>query len=203
MPGLLAGVIGAIFTSVATVEQYKGEHNLYDVFGGRFNENEDGTLETVRSAGTHALVNIGFLLFTLFIALLGGSFVGFLVKHVSNIETDFFEDSVSFEVPKLETPYYFDKRGEIQRGNGYDSALIGENTYTRNLNTQTDEEGCVRNSVSVHRHSLNHAFPSEHDINGNMFRGRSSKNVPNFRNLSTVKSAQSSNEMYTGIKIGC
>eukprot|EP00002_Diphylleia_rotans_P027521 TRINITY_DN551_c0_g2_i2.p1 TRINITY_DN551_c0_g2~~TRINITY_DN551_c0_g2_i2.p1 ORF type:complete len:705 (-),score=121.62 TRINITY_DN551_c0_g2_i2:117-2231(-) len=106
MPGVLSGVASAVVAGAASVERYHGEAHLFNTFAGRE--------EWGRDAQQQAGVQIGFLGITLGIALVGGALTGYFVQFVEPA-TAFFSDGEFWEVPHLETPYYFDHRGEIIR----------------------------------------------------------------------------------------
>jgi hypothetical protein len=57
---------------------------------------------------------LAFTIITLAIAISSGFFTGYLLKVFSPSKKYFLDDE-SWEVPNLETPYYFDERGEINR----------------------------------------------------------------------------------------
>ena len=59
-------------------------------------------------------MQLAFLAITLGIALSSGAVTGLLLRHFNSPKL-FFLDNENWEVPELETPYYFDKRGEINR----------------------------------------------------------------------------------------
>jgi hypothetical protein len=62
-----------------------------------------------------ALLQLAFLGIALGIGLGGGVISGYIAKYFDP-STTYFLDDASWEVPSLETPYYFDVRGEINRG---------------------------------------------------------------------------------------
>ncbi len=74
-----------------------------------------------RSANTQALFQFYYILATLGISIVGGFFTAVVMKldffGTPQVEESF-RDAKYFEVPSLETPYYFDQRGEISRGPG-------------------------------------------------------------------------------------
>lgn len=64
-----------------------------------------------------ATTNLGFMFVTLAISIGGGVITGVIVNFtVAPVPAaNLFEDANYWEVPGSETPYYFDKRGELQR----------------------------------------------------------------------------------------
>eukprot|EP01114_Cavostelium_apophysatum_P019573 TRINITY_DN6345_c0_g1_i2.p1 TRINITY_DN6345_c0_g1~~TRINITY_DN6345_c0_g1_i2.p1 ORF type:complete len:781 (+),score=118.55 TRINITY_DN6345_c0_g1_i2:53-2344(+) len=67
-----------------------------------------------RSAQSQALHQFAYLGITLGFAIVGGLLTGLFVRLIPRPKK-FFVDDQHWEVPKLELPYYFDERGEIER----------------------------------------------------------------------------------------
>jgi len=124
MPGIIAGIVGFLVTAGSDKDDLGGDCVTSKVWGGRYSDASDccaspvATCIEVRSAGTQAGVQIGFLAMTLVNAIVGGIITGYLVKHIEPIRDDgakAFTDDENWEVPQLETPYYFDPRGAIRK----------------------------------------------------------------------------------------
>jgi len=104
MPGIIGAISGIIASRVADPTLY-GEEQLAAVF----------PLMAERGPEKQAAYQLAYLAITLAIAIIGGTLTGVLVKGFMAVKRNFFLDSELWEVPSLETPYYFDKRGEINR----------------------------------------------------------------------------------------
>jgi ammonium transporter Rh len=76
--------------------------------------------EGSRSAQTQALSHLAFIGITLVFALVTGALTGILIRSCTWCKSPdgelLFNDASYWETPQLENPYYFDHRGEIQRG---------------------------------------------------------------------------------------
>lgn len=71
-----------------------------------------------RTAAHQAGVQIGYLAMTIVNAIVAGIITGYIVKNIEPIRDDgakAFTDDENWEVPQLETPYYFDPRGAIRK----------------------------------------------------------------------------------------
>lgn len=53
-----------------------------------------------------------YLLVTLGTSICTGAATGYILRYIGNTTTQFYNDAEEWEVPELEKPYYFDKRGE-------------------------------------------------------------------------------------------
>jgi len=115
MPGIIGGIAGVIASRIADEGLYGS--SLNQIFIARELDPITGELGG-RSASMQAWYQLAYLVITLTIAITGGLFSGFLVKHLFKAPKSFFLDDNHWEVPNLETPYYFDHRGEIVRGGG-------------------------------------------------------------------------------------
>jgi len=102
MPGVLAGIIGAIGAAAASGtygdENYKNHAALVSAFPLRF-DYVNGTVVEVRSAGTQAAYQMGFLGLTLVFSILSGLATGFICKFVEPAEL-YYDDKEHFEVPE-------------------------------------------------------------------------------------------------------
>jgi ammonium transporter Rh len=106
MPGVMSGIASAIVAAMATQDSYMAD--LLNIFTERGN----------RSAANQGAVQIAFLFITLGIAIAGGLVTGVIMKlQYFDPPHHFFQDMDSWQVPELEVPYYFDKRGEIGHAN--------------------------------------------------------------------------------------
>eukprot|EP00002_Diphylleia_rotans_P027519 TRINITY_DN551_c0_g1_i2.p1 TRINITY_DN551_c0_g1~~TRINITY_DN551_c0_g1_i2.p1 ORF type:complete len:695 (-),score=189.88 TRINITY_DN551_c0_g1_i2:313-2397(-) len=113
MPGIMSGLASAVVAGSASLELYRGE-GLYSIF--------PGLIDYDRTTQEQAGVQIGFLFITLGIAITSGLITGAFLRKLEPA-TKYFNDSEFWEVPHLETPYYFDRRGEIAHGGGDNSDL--------------------------------------------------------------------------------
>ena len=66
-----------------------------------------------RSSSGQALFQLAFLAITLSVSTVAGFITGVLISNLDPLHT-YFEDSALWEVPELEKPYFFDKRGEVE-----------------------------------------------------------------------------------------
>ena len=134
MPSILGATFGAIFASLATEEVYGAQ--LTSVFPAM----------EQRDAAAQATAQAVFLVITFFFSLLTGALTGFIVKKLAccmpsptqefGNKDALFSDEPYWEVPHLEEPYYFDRRGEIQRGG--DDRMEQLERKVRALKTQVD-----------------------------------------------------------------
>jgi ammonium transporter Rh len=114
MPGIMSGLLSVLFAGIATTSAFTGNPHLMAVYGSRF----DDSGAQIRSSGEQAAAQLGGLACSFALALVFGAITGALAKCVGRLERrsdDYFLDSTAWEVPELETPFYFDKRGEINR----------------------------------------------------------------------------------------
>lgn len=123
MPGIIAGIAGFFLTWGADHDDYGGDCELSQVFGGRYSDASDcctsgATCDLTRTAAHQAGVQIGYLAMTMINAIIAGLIGGYLVKWIEPIRKDgakSFQDDENWEVPSFETPYYFDPRGTIRK----------------------------------------------------------------------------------------
>lgn len=95
MPGILGGVGGAISSGLAGTMAY-GEH-IGSVFPERLSPEEGGS---GRTAARQAEMQLAALMITVFIAFLGGSFTGYVVKKpMFNPPKVLFNDEENWELP--------------------------------------------------------------------------------------------------------
>ena len=111
MPGILAGVVSAIVTALSSREQFPSLSHQLAVYGAR-NIGAENERTAVEQAGFQLLcVIVSFVM-----ATASGLICGLIVQRIDRMDVrNLFKDSGSWEVPELETPFYFDKRGEINR----------------------------------------------------------------------------------------
>lgn len=100
MPGVMAGIVGAIVAASATEGDYKGLVNLKIAFPGRYNDAGD----EVRSAGQQAGMQMLFLAVTLGIAIFTGALTGYVVKALTAPPVKYFNDEEDFDVEEEEIP---------------------------------------------------------------------------------------------------
>jgi len=68
-----------------------------------------------------------FLVCTLVFAIIGGGITGLIVRGVTGPNTSqYYQDAVDWEVPHEERPYFFDKRGELNREENPMAATLKE-----------------------------------------------------------------------------
>jgi ammonium transporter Rh len=106
MPSLISAISACIIAAAAQEVAYGAD--LSGVYVKR----------PSRSATEQAQMQTAFLFITLGISMLGGAFTGFIAKQQwfdPMFDGHLFLDMESWEVPHLETPYYFDQRGEVGR----------------------------------------------------------------------------------------
>jgi hypothetical protein len=111
MPSLLSAVSACILAAWAKVDTYGDDISVYPA----------RTRAAPRAADYQAQMQVAFLFITLGISLISGLFVGWFATHEffdPMHDGHLFLDEESWEVPHLETPYYFDRRGEIGRQAG-------------------------------------------------------------------------------------
>ncbi len=90
-------------------------HGIPSIMGGIY-----GAIAAVYTGGRGITggIQMAYLVITITIATSSGLLVGRLVDYVMPRPAVFFDDSESFEVPEMEVPYYFDKRGENKHSGG-------------------------------------------------------------------------------------
>jgi ammonium transporter Rh len=111
MPSLLSAVSACILAAWAKVDTYGDDISVYPA----------RARASPRAADYQAQMQVAFLFITLGISLISGLFVGWFATHEffdPMHDGHLFLDEESWEVPHLETPYYFDRRGEIGRQAG-------------------------------------------------------------------------------------
>jgi ammonium transporter Rh len=110
MPSILGAIAACIIAAWAKADTYGTDISIYPA--------RDPKYASPRTAEYQAQLQVAFLFITLGISSISGLFVGWFATH------DFFDpmhdghlflDEESWEVPHLETPYYFDRRGEVGR----------------------------------------------------------------------------------------
>jgi ammonium transporter Rh len=122
MPSLISAISACIIAAVAS-------ENVYGVdLAGVYVKRPH------RSALEQSQMQVAFLFITLGISMFGGAFTGFIAKQKwfdPMFDGHLFLDMESWEVPHLETPYYFDQRGEVGR-----KALQNEEKQVHAANNQ-------------------------------------------------------------------
>jgi ammonium transporter Rh len=106
MPSLISGISACIIAAAASESAYGAD--LSSVYIKR----------PARSAEKQSQMQVAFLFITLGIGIFGGIFTGFIARNKwfdPMFDGHLFMDMESWEVPHLETPYYFDQRGEVGR----------------------------------------------------------------------------------------
>ena len=115
MPSLIGGVASIIAAAVASDTSYSTT-DLVTVFGTHRSNS--------RTAGQQALFQLIYIATSIGIGAGAGFFCGLVARlpffePPADDDTDaVFQDSGWWEVPHLELPYYFDRRGEVSRGAG-------------------------------------------------------------------------------------
>jgi len=110
MPSLLGAVAACIVAALAKPEYYGQDIVIYVA--------RVPSLTSVRTSDYQAQMQVAFLFITLGVSLVSGLIVGWFATHEfldPMHDGHLFLDDESWEVPHLETPYYFDHRGEIGR----------------------------------------------------------------------------------------
>jgi hypothetical protein len=106
MPSLISAISACIIAAAAKESAYGAD------LAGVYIKRPD------RSAVDQSHAQVAFLFITLGISMFGGAFTGFIAKQTwfdPMFDGHLFLDMESWEVPHLETPYYFDQRGEVGR----------------------------------------------------------------------------------------
>ena len=109
MPSIISGVAACIIARSADYAKYGTSLAL--VYTAR-----TGTTGQDRSADYQACMQLAFIFITLGVSISSGLLVGFLASFSifdGMKEDHLFRDEECWEVPHLETPYYFDGRGEV------------------------------------------------------------------------------------------
>jgi len=116
MPSLIGAFAGVIAAATAEIDGFHGKTGygkaqLYNSYPARAGADP-------RSANEQAAVQFAYICTTIGIGLVGG----FIAGHFATLRCfkptevkDMYQDSEYWEVPQLETPFYFDHRGEIDR----------------------------------------------------------------------------------------
>jgi len=125
MPGILAAIVSAIVCATTKDSLFPSQAHMKAVYGPMFEDVELASNSTstsidlfprVRTAGEQAGFQLLCLVVSFSMAIVCGIITGLAVKFVDKLgKTNAFLDSASWEVPELEIPFYFDRRGEINR----------------------------------------------------------------------------------------
>jgi len=108
MPGILAALCSAIICAVSTEASW--------IAGGSSKEAYADVFSTGRTPAEQGGYQILCLVISWSIAVVGGVITGYIVKYIDRLgDTLNYLDSASWEVPELEIPFFFDRRGEINR----------------------------------------------------------------------------------------
>lgn len=111
MPAIIGGVCGAIAAAAFNEQSFNGMSELDKIY--------PAVASGGRSFGNQGLYQILYLAISVAVAVVSGTVVGLFVQVVYPIEDDeYYRDSKSWEVPELETPYFFDVRGEVEHQGG-------------------------------------------------------------------------------------
>jgi len=104
MPGVLAGLVGAVLTAFATQGDYRGLTQLQTTFPGRYDASANMT-ET-RTAGAQAGMQMAYLVVTLAISISSGVLTGYIAKFSANPmpEYSLYDDESAFQCPDDEIP---------------------------------------------------------------------------------------------------
>jgi len=122
MPGILGAIAAVIAAAVADDDLYGCREDSADGVAelGCMNAKDSGQLYDIypnrltRTPSKQAWLQLAYLVITLAIAISSGFVTGFFLRKFARPKK-FFIDSENWETPSLETPYYFDERGEIVR----------------------------------------------------------------------------------------
>lgn len=111
MPGILAGICSAIVCATSSKDDFPSLKHQIAVYGAR-NIGQGDERTAVEQGGYQLLC----LVVALFVAITTGAASALVVKSVDRLgEKEAFLDSIFWEVPETELPFYFDHRGEINR----------------------------------------------------------------------------------------
>jgi ammonium transporter Rh len=108
MPSILSAVSACILAAVAKPDVYGDDLSVYPARLRAAPNN--------RSADYQAQMQVAFLFITIGVSAISGFLVGWAATYEffdPMHDGHLFLDDESWEVPRLETPYYFDRRGEI------------------------------------------------------------------------------------------
>jgi len=122
MPAILGAMAACIIAALAKVENYGSELSIYAA-------RDSSKYSNPRTAEYQAQLQVAFLFITLGVSSVSGLFVGWFATYEffdPMHDGHLFLDEESWEVPHLETPYYFDRRGEIGRQSGAAAAPAQE-----------------------------------------------------------------------------
>lgn len=111
MPSILGAMAACIIAAWAKVDAYGDEIKIYVARDPVQNLSP-------RSSENQAQMQVAFLFITLGISMVSGLIVGWFATYEffdPMQDGHLFLDEESWEVPHLETPYYFDRRGEVGR----------------------------------------------------------------------------------------
>ncbi len=115
MPAVIGAIVAVVASACATTEYGYSPEQLSEIFPAG------------RTAQGQALMQLAFWFISWGIALVSGLFTGLILRKVAPAkEKNLFLDVESFEVPDLEVPYYFDRRGEVVRDEK--NKMEGKNT---------------------------------------------------------------------------
>jgi len=130
MPSLLSALAGVVAASQAHFDggddnannNYYGSE--YKIWTGRGTSID----EESRDANKQAAYQFAFIIITMVIAVAGGLLTGMIVKLPCFGKRDIepFTDKPDWEVPEIEYPYFFDKRGEVPRDQAIKAAKEAE-----------------------------------------------------------------------------
>lgn len=112
MPSILGALAGVIVSSQAAVNLGTDQQAyLFPCTAG------EGCNGEVRPLDRQWEFQLAYMFITLALSIVGGIITGFIIRDVELLNPwkydKQFLDSTTWEVPTLETPYYFDERGEI------------------------------------------------------------------------------------------
>ena len=154
MPSLIGGFASVIAAGLAhtgndpdRVGGYRGNEGysfaqLAHTFPKRAGYDAAGHLNADgRSANTQAAIQFAYMMTSVWIGLISGAVAGSFAMtrlFTPSKAENMYVDSEHWEVPHLETPYYFDHRGEVSRGPD------GKATYAEPVDTEGD--AAVENS---------------------------------------------------------
>jgi len=117
MPSILGAVAACILAAWAKPEVYGDDISIY-------------VARPSRGSDVQSQMQVAFLFITIGVSLVSGLFIGWFATHEffdPMQDGHLFLDEESWEVPHLETPYYFDHRGEIGRNSSGPQAASAGN----------------------------------------------------------------------------
>jgi ammonium transporter Rh len=155
MPSLIGGFAGVISASQA--KAFDGEDGINNNYGDSISTVWVGTSAAGdnNSASKMANVQLAMMVITMVIAVGGGFIIGFIARFpiFGKRDADQFSDQPDWEVPELELPYFFDKRGEVPRDAAIQAAKKQEEQAK--LHAKKDDITALESRLNILETKLN------------------------------------------------